>query len=106
MRTDRTLNSQPSTPDRQPATIDLDWRRRRRPPGEKLYESDCGRYRVRRRSIVCGVKVPSPPWYPLVFVDLPDGRQMWDLVDRIRHRTCAAAMAACQRHAKLQEASP
>jgi hypothetical protein len=93
----------PSTSNLQPSTVDLDWHRRRRPAGEKLYESDCGLYRVRQRSIVCGVKVPSPPWYPLVLVDLADGRQMWDLVDRVRHRSCAAAMAACERHARVVE---
>jgi hypothetical protein len=86
-----------------PQASSLTWHRRRRPAGEKLFESECGLYRVRQRSIVQGVKVPSPPWYPLVFVDLPDGRQMWDLVDRIRHRTCAASMEACQRHAKILE---
>jgi hypothetical protein len=78
----------------------LRFQRRRRPAGEKLFGSECGTYRVRRRSIVMGVTVPSAPWYPLVLVDLPDGRQMWDFVDRVRHRSCGAAMTACERHAR------
>ena len=83
----------------------LQWMRKRRcPPGLRLWQTRCGRYRVRANSLVDGVTVP------VVYYAMEHGAvtlagdlvpsDTWSIISR--HKVLSAAKKACERHANAK----
>ena len=88
----------------------MEFQRKKKPGFEqktrRLWLSDEG-YRIVWRTEVHGVRVPRA-FQACVQIVLPgSNREVWDFVDynERRYQSMAAAIAACERHQKLQELS-